>query len=130
MEEFLKLRGRRETNLARWVAILEDNFSLTLPETDYRRTVHESNDATREQLLTGATEVMTDASYVASLLSTLKQDPNSTVSLLYHCERKNFFMDDSVAVLDWSATVVGAYSQVRSLKQRYHSLNVNKCEQI
>lgn len=130
MEEFLKLRGRRETNLTRWVAILEDNFSLTLPETDYRRTVHESNDATREQLLTGAAEVMTDASYVASLLSTLKQDPNSTVSLLYNCERKNFFMDDSVAVLDWSATVVGAYSQVRSLEQRYHSLNVNKCQQI
>ena len=126
MEEFLKLRGRSETNLARWVAILEDNFSLTLPETHYRRTVHESNDTTGEQVLTGATEVMTDALYVASLLSTLKQEsnPNSTVSLLYHCERKNFFMDDSVAMLDWSATVIGAYNQVRSSMQRHTVLSL------
>jgi hypothetical protein len=113
MEEFLKLRGRNETNLTRWVAILEDNFSLTLPETDYRRTVHGSSHATGEQLLSGVTEVMTDASYVASLLSTLNQDPKLSVSLLHHCERKNFFMDGSIAVLDWTASVVGAYSQVR-----------------
>jgi hypothetical protein len=115
MEEFLKLRGRSETCLTRWIAILEDNFSLTLPQTDYRRTVQGSSDATGKQVLRGATEVMTDATYVASLFSALEQDPNPevSISLLHHCERKNFFMDGSVAVLDWTASVGGSSSQVR-----------------
>jgi hypothetical protein len=115
MEEFLKLRGRSETSLTRWVAILEDNFILTLPETDYRRTVHGRNDATGKQILRGAAEVMTDATYVASLLSALMQESSAkeSISLLHHCERKNFFMDGSIAVLDWTASVSGAYSQVR-----------------
>ena len=38
MEEFLKLRARESESslLARWVAILEDGFTLTLPKTEYR----------------------------------------------------------------------------------------------
>mmetsp|Transcript_22676 Transcript_22676/g.34589 ORF Transcript_22676/g.34589 Transcript_22676/m.34589 type:complete len:905 (+) Transcript_22676:568-3282(+) len=38
MEEFLKLRARgsEQNLLARWIAILEDGFTLTLPKTSYR----------------------------------------------------------------------------------------------
>ena len=39
MEEFLNLRGRNELNAARWVAILEDGFTFTLPRTTFRRMV-------------------------------------------------------------------------------------------
>eukprot|EP00568_Trieres_chinensis_P017617 CAMPEP_0183326546 /NCGR_PEP_ID=MMETSP0160_2-20130417/82456_1 /TAXON_ID=2839 ORGANISM="Odontella Sinensis, Strain Grunow 1884" /NCGR_SAMPLE_ID=MMETSP0160_2 /ASSEMBLY_ACC=CAM_ASM_000250 /LENGTH=978 /DNA_ID=CAMNT_0025494551 /DNA_START=115 /DNA_END=3051 /DNA_ORIENTATION=- len=42
MEEFLKLRaqGGNPALLARWVAILEEGFTLTLPKTEYRTMVH------------------------------------------------------------------------------------------
>lgn len=45
MEEFLKLRsqgGNANALMARWVAILEDGFTLTLPRTHYRATVRKS----------------------------------------------------------------------------------------
>jgi hypothetical protein len=107
MEEFLKLRGRSETNLARWVAILEDNFSLTLPNTPYRKMVHRKSSASTEQVLKGASEVMADASYVADLLDALNTESKANVAIIYLTERKNFFMDGSSAVLDFSASVVG-----------------------
>mmetsp|Transcript_3177 Transcript_3177/g.3738 ORF Transcript_3177/g.3738 Transcript_3177/m.3738 type:complete len:701 (+) Transcript_3177:296-2398(+) len=120
MEEFLKLRGRNETSYARWVAILEDNFSFTLPITDYRKTIEKEEDSCNglrsEQLLHGASEAMQDAEYLASFLqtlgnATLTDVPKPPVTLIYECDRKNFFMDGCNGVLVWSATTIGAVAE-------------------
>mmetsp|Transcript_17561 Transcript_17561/g.23224 ORF Transcript_17561/g.23224 Transcript_17561/m.23224 type:complete len:901 (+) Transcript_17561:287-2989(+) len=146
MEEFLKLRGRNELNVARWVAILEDNFVFTLPKTDYRKSVAAKsmtrqvsvdggiNSSTTpiaagsmsfEQTLTGAGEAMEDASFLSALLDTLGHGKNAMhpewahaaqqvkagVCLVYHCDRKKFLMDGTTAVLEWTATTVGAVNQ-------------------
>jgi hypothetical protein len=116
MEEFLKLRGRNEPNSARWVAILEDSFKLTLPVTSFRETVNEKNDDSTEleQELYGAEEVMADAAHVSALLQSLgSTDSSSTpVTLEYDCDRKNFFMDGATAVLQWNASSDGAIGKV------------------
>lgn len=112
MEEFLKLRGRNEPNFARWIAILEDEFELTLPLTPYRKTV---NDETGDQhVLQGAGDVMADAACVSAFLQTLGNAPgqNGSVTLLHSCERKKFFMDGCTAVMQWTATSQGAASEI------------------
>merc|ERR1712232_135595 len=38
-EEFMKLRGDNQRNTSRWAAILENNFTLSLPVTKYRNMV-------------------------------------------------------------------------------------------
>lgn len=121
MEEFLKLRARgSEANLlARWVAILEDGFSLTIPKTDYRGTVHSQNFNMRQvsvssvngvteinsdpnvQVLRGATECFDDASKVAVFLQTMS---NGNVLQVYNCDRKKFMMDGINAMLEWTLT--------------------------
>lgn len=120
MEEFLKLRARgSETNLlARWVAILEDGFSLTIPKTDYRNMVHTQNLMCRHvsatsvngvdthvdptvQLLRGATECFDDASKVATFLQSVA---TGTIAQVYNCDRKKFMMDGINAVLEWTHT--------------------------
>lgn len=108
IEEFLKLRGRNEVNFARWAAILEETFSLTLPMTDFRSMVHsESNQSNNgfEQVLTGVNEAMADSNLLASFVQRLcKQNGKEEVSFAYSCDRKNFFMDNCFAVLDWTAS--------------------------
>mmetsp|Transcript_15058 Transcript_15058/g.21313 ORF Transcript_15058/g.21313 Transcript_15058/m.21313 type:complete len:755 (-) Transcript_15058:326-2590(-) len=130
MEEFLKLRGRNELNFARWIAILEDGFTLTLPGTDFRRSGNDdqpksgarrvslpASQVSPEQILNGPSEVMTDSSNVSALLQTLGKGPNTggvartPVVMVYHCDRKNFFMDGVNAVLEWSLSSVGAVNQ-------------------
>jgi len=121
MEEFLKLRGRNELNSARWVAILEENFSLTLPLTDYRKMIDSGHDnvpslVRSEQVLQGASEAMVDAGHLSSFLQTLGHGNETTaakspVSMQYHCDRKTFFMDGCTALLTWSASSVGAVNQ-------------------
>lgn len=120
MEEFLKLRGKNESNVNRWVAILEEGFSLTLPKTPYRKMVHGRSGTSTEQVLKGASEVVADASCVAALLSALKKESKSTVAMVYRCDRKNFFMDGSSAVLDFSASVVDGSGQVRFINRYVH----------
>jgi hypothetical protein len=114
IEEFLKLRGRNEANIARWAAILEDKFSLTLPLTDFRNMVHGQPEDTLsfEQCLNGVSEVVTDASHFSVFLQSLNE--SGTVAFQYHCDRKNFFMDGCNATLEWTATSVGAANQVRN----------------
>mmetsp|Transcript_3532 Transcript_3532/g.4912 ORF Transcript_3532/g.4912 Transcript_3532/m.4912 type:complete len:806 (+) Transcript_3532:437-2854(+) len=139
MEEFLKLRARgNEHNLiARWVAILEDGFSLTLPKTDYRLMVHNkdtlssTNGVTSvvsvdggiskpnippqpvfSQVLRGPTECMEDASLVHSFFNNLgdsstRKSNIRPVSTTYHCDRKYFFMDGVNAILDWTLSTSG-----------------------
>mmetsp|Transcript_1185 Transcript_1185/g.1815 ORF Transcript_1185/g.1815 Transcript_1185/m.1815 type:complete len:700 (-) Transcript_1185:200-2299(-) len=116
MEEFLKLRGRQETNYSRWVAILEDQFTLTLPITDFRKMVHADSVSKSEQTLKGASEAMGDAVHLGSFLQTLGSVnegivPSSPVTLQYQCDRKNFFMDGCNGVLTWTVTTFGAVGQ-------------------
>lgn len=128
LEEFLKLRGRNEANAARWAAILEEKFTLTLPILSFREMVHSNDNSHRnanalhEQVLTGVTEVMNDSSLCASFLQTLgKQGNSEIITLAYNCDRHNFFMDNCVAVLDWTATTHGASEQGIELIVKGHT---------
>jgi hypothetical protein len=108
IEEFLKLRGRNEVNFSRWAAILEDGFSLVVPVCDFY-TMQEPPVASFEQRLEGVSNVMADASNFSAFLQSLRAaDSATTVTFSYHCDRKNFFMDGCNAVLEWTATSLGA----------------------
>mmetsp|Transcript_7349 Transcript_7349/g.17923 ORF Transcript_7349/g.17923 Transcript_7349/m.17923 type:complete len:698 (-) Transcript_7349:753-2846(-) len=128
LEEFLKLRGRNEANAVRWAAILDEKFTLTLPVTKFREMIH-SNDsshrntnALHEQVLTGVAEVMNDSTLCSSFLQSLgKNGNNEIISLVYNCERHNFFMDNCTAMLDWTATTHGASEQGIELIVKGHT---------
>lgn len=111
IEEFLKLRGRNETNFARWAAILEDGFSMTLPLTDLNKMVRGEVAPGTEQTINGVSDVMADANVFSSFLETLGSG-DGAVTCQFQCERKNFFMDGCEAVLEWTATSVGAVAKV------------------
>ena len=112
-EEFLKLRGRNETNFARWAAILEDGFSLTIPLTDYRKTVKTATKSKFDQVLQGVSDVMSDSAMFSEYLQSLgSASGKGAVTFQYNCERSNFFMDGCNAVLEWTATSVGAVTKV------------------
>jgi len=118
MEELLKLRGSSEPNLARWAAIFEKNFKLTLPLTSYRSMISpnkEENtytkDARTEQILHGAEEAKSDSCLLASFLERLYfldekscTPAEKRVTLSYDCNRNEFFMDGTTAFMNWSAT--------------------------
>jgi len=133
LEEFLKLRGRNEANAARWAAILEERFTLNLPVVNFRDMVH-SNDsshrnanALHEQVLTGVTEVMHDSTLSSAFLQSLgKQGNSEIITLAYNCDRHNFFMDNCVAMLDWTATTRGASEQGIELIIKGH-IRANFC---
>jgi hypothetical protein len=115
-EEFLKLRGRNETNPARWAAILEENFTLTLPVTDFREMVHSGDGhpkAVQEQVLTGVAETMRDSTMCSAFLQGVGRG-QEMVSLSYNCDRKDFFMDNCTAMLEFTASTQGVVQQVRS----------------
>ena len=113
VEEFLKLRGRNELNYARWAAILEERFTLTLPNTDYRETVPNER-GQFEQKLSGVSQVMDDSNMLAGFLQGLGKGNHGhdNVVFVFDCDRKNFFMDNCTAVLNWTATTHGAMQQV------------------
>ena len=125
LEEFLKLRGRNELSSARWSAILEDNFSLTIPVTHYRNMVHlEPNDPTSlsysEQELTGVSTVMADAKHAFDFFQHALATRGEAVTMSYHCDRGDFMMDDCKTCLDWTATTSGAIANVSS--KRLHTV--------
>ena len=108
IEEFLKLRGRNEINFARWAAILEETFTLTLPVTDFRDMVHPEMKNRFEQILSGVPETMRDSNLLAAFVQSLpKPHGKGSAVLSYNCDRKNFFMDNCNAVLDWTASTHG-----------------------
>ncbi|KAL7445140.1 hypothetical protein ACHAXM_011868 [Skeletonema potamos] len=122
MEEFLKLRGRNETNAARWIAILEEGFTFTLPRTTYRDIVDadqspaaDSNTsrASLEQVLRGSDAVMEDSKHLSNFLQTIGGDSaeGSQIQISHRCDRKRFFMDDNVAFMDFAASSVGAVNK-------------------
>lgn len=120
MEEFLKLRARgsEQNLLARWIAILEDGFTLTLPKADYRKMACDGGMVRRvssenqqsllnsvpndmsKQVLRGANQSFEDASHVASLMESSLM--GTGVHMYYHCDRAHFMMDGIKAVLDWT----------------------------
>lgn len=131
MEEFLKIRGSNEQSIERWTAILEDNFTLVIPLTRYRKMVHQSisreqrsilvdindeglkqsahadyDDGKTEQILHGVEEVMADASSLAAFLGKCYSSENyiRKAGLSYDVKRSNFLMDSFNAVLKWTAT--------------------------
>lgn len=118
MEEFLRLRARgAEPNLlARWIAILEDGFTLTMPKTEYRAMVNDddstlarrvSNDEgaipvdSNLQVLLNANQCFDDASKLASYISSSVFMGNP-IQMSYQCERSHFMMDGVKAILDWT----------------------------
>jgi hypothetical protein len=123
MEEFFKLRGRNELNAARWVAILEDGFSFTLPNTNYRQMVDNDKSQSQvsaptsssdlEQVLRGASAVMEDSQYLSSFLQSTAggASPQHQVQLVYRCDRKRFFMDGNITFMDFAASTVGAVNK-------------------
>mmetsp|Transcript_38428 Transcript_38428/g.78428 ORF Transcript_38428/g.78428 Transcript_38428/m.78428 type:complete len:816 (-) Transcript_38428:537-2984(-) len=129
MEEFLKLRsqGDNTTLLTRWVAIMEDGFTLTLPHTDFRPSVNGQTSMRRvvsvdggaavpepiEQVLKGAPEVMQDAAHLSAFVNTFGHASQAAgpVRFAYHCERKNFMMDGINAILHWTASTSGAVAR-------------------
>lgn len=123
MEEFLKLRGRNETNAARWVAILEDGFTFTLPRTTYRHIVDcdkyqapdsNSSRTSLEQVLRGAEAVMEDSKHLSTFLQTIGgdlADASAQIQISHRCDRKRFFMDDNIAFMDFAASTIGAVNK-------------------
>ena len=108
LEEFLKLRGRNETNFARWAAILEDKFTFTVPVVNGQMFA--------ESVLNGVSEVMAESTAFSSLLQTLGNSKNSGISFQFACDRKNFFMDDCNGFLEWTASTSGAVAAVSVLR--------------
>jgi hypothetical protein len=115
MEEFLKLRGRNELNASRWVAILEDGFSMTLPRTEYRQMVNNTSAPSvsrfdLEQVIHGAGPVMEDSQYLSNFLQTIGSGEQA-VQIVYRCDRRRFHMDSTVTFMDFRAETVGAVSR-------------------
>jgi hypothetical protein len=122
IEEFLKLRGRNEGNFARWAAILEENFTLALPATGFLGMAHpDSPRKEHEHVLSGVSAAMAEANVFASFLQTLGKEKGE-ISFVYNCDRKNFFMDNCVAVLDWNASTHGVVQQVCIRSRHFTSL--------
>ena len=117
IEEFLKLRGGNESNYASWAAILDANFALTRPATEFRDPLQGESvpDPTAsvklEKTFTGVADVMAESNDFAAFLQTLGSSAEASeynsVGFAYSCDRENFFMDDNNAVLDWSANSMG-----------------------
>ena len=103
-EEFLKLKGRNEPNAARWSAILEDGFSLTLPRAEFYKMGNGEKTAS-DVVLKGVNNVMEDNKNFTTFLKTVTSDNGSAMAIQFHCDRKNFFMDGCNAFLEWTATV-------------------------
>mmetsp|Transcript_48771 Transcript_48771/g.72451 ORF Transcript_48771/g.72451 Transcript_48771/m.72451 type:complete len:962 (-) Transcript_48771:557-3442(-) len=127
IEEFLKLRGSNEPNQQHWNAILDSNFTFTLPVTNYRGMVKsnsnsaQSPDGSRshEQVLHGA-DVMADAALFAAMLETIGRGTvdwtnnvmsGNKVCFQYGCDRRFFIMDGCTGILNWTATTIGAVKQ-------------------
>ena len=102
LQEFLKLRGSNITDATRWSAILEEDFTLVLPATSYRRMA--CGGTSDKQVLKGVEATMTDAANLSSFLQSLGEN----VTLQYKCDRQTFLMDGTSAFVDWEADAVGA----------------------
>ncbi|KAL7567718.1 hypothetical protein ACA910_012053 [Epithemia clementina (nom. ined.)] len=128
MEEFMKLRGRNEPNFARWSAILEDGFSLTVPVASFCKKTAGAEVIGFEQKLNSVETVMAESTMFSGFLQTMKADGEGAVTLSIVCDRKNFFMDGCNAVLEWTASTSGGKVelQLRGLIRGHFSPASNK----
>ncbi|CAB9526657.1 expressed unknown protein [Seminavis robusta] len=120
IEDFLNLRGRNEPDPNRWGLILEEGFCFRLPRADIpgvscssgggseAQSCHPYPLGTSKKILTGVKPVMEDASMVTSLLQSLGA---SLLSVSYQCHRDSFMMENTCAVLTWTATSSGAVTK-------------------
>jgi hypothetical protein len=106
-EEFLKLRGRNEGNFARWSAILEEGFMLTLPVLNVYK-MGKGETSSSGITLCGVSNVMEDAKNFSAFLQKSKANDDAAVAIQYKCDRKHFFMDGCNAFLEWTATATGS----------------------
>lgn len=109
MEEFLKLRGRNETNSSRWAAILEDSFIFTVPSVEFRN----GQPSIVEKAATGVADVMKDSAKFNSLITQAKGGMDCSVSFQYVCDRKDFFMDGSCAMMEWNGFTINAVGKIK-----------------
>jgi hypothetical protein len=110
MEEFLKLRGRNETNSCRWAAILEDSFTLTVPSVE----VVSRQLSVFEKCVTGAASVMEDSVKFNIALNEIKGKIDGPVSFQYVCERKDFFMDSSCGMMEWNGFTINSIGKIKN----------------
>ena len=131
IEEFLKLRGRNEPNFASWAAILDQNFSLTLPATELSDVAGGemervgSSSIKLEKVYSGVADVMKESASFASFLQSLGNAETiecNMIGFVYKCDRSDFFMDDNHAVLDWGAGTTGLTLRVRCVNILSRSL--------
>mmetsp|Transcript_2283 Transcript_2283/g.5011 ORF Transcript_2283/g.5011 Transcript_2283/m.5011 type:complete len:725 (+) Transcript_2283:605-2779(+) len=113
IEEFLKLRGRNEANFARWAAILESGFHLTVPSVPslFKNTLG-SEVVGFEQRLTTVEQVMAESTAFSSFLQAIRGTEGAGVTLAFDCDRKNFLMDGCNALLEWTASSVGSKQEL------------------
>lgn len=115
-EEFLKLKGRNEPNAARWSAILEDGFSLTLPFMEFYKMAEGEKSSTFDITLKSVASVMENTKHFTAFLRTLDTTASEEgPALQFNCDRKKFFMDGCSAFLEWTAIITGT-KQVSYLK--------------
>ena len=98
LQAFLNLLRNSNDNIeyARWAAILEENFVLSVP------TIVEGSDSVAEKMLSGVAEVRNSLS--AGFMPSFFQNKavSTSVDVNYHCDRETLLMDGSNCVLDWS----------------------------
>ena len=109
LEEFLKLRGRNETNFARWAAILEENSTFTLPNIDVKALQEGKLASNVEQTYNGVAAVMGNSANFNNFLQTMYHRVGPA-TFHHHCERKDFFMDGCNTVLEFTGNSIGPSS--------------------
>jgi hypothetical protein len=107
IQEFLKLRCNSERDWTRWGTILDKNFVLRLPVTQYRKMNQPSNNTGTKmnqyyQEIKGIADVMNDAMTVSEMM----------LSFQVECEKSSFMMDGTSAMVCWTLRTAGSLSQV------------------
>jgi hypothetical protein len=107
IQEFLKLRCNSERDWVRWNTILDKNFVLRLPVTQYQKMNQPSNNTGTKmnqynQEIQGIADVMNDAMMVSEMM----------LSFQVECEKSSFMMDGTSAMVCWTLRTAGCLSQV------------------
>jgi hypothetical protein len=104
VEEFLKLRGRNESNAARWSAILEEEFVFTVPSINSSG-LQRGHTLIAEKSFSGVKNSMEVS---ANFSSFLQSSVGENCMFQHLCDRKEFFMDGCTAFLEWNGNCVDA----------------------
>lgn len=108
LQEFFKLRCSNEQDWIRWSTILDNNFMLRLPVTQYGKMNPSSNNNTGSKVnhyyqeINGIADVMNDAMMISEMM----------LSFQVECDKSSFMMDGTSAMLCWTLKTTGCISQV------------------